>query len=136
MTIEKTGPENLLRAIFRDKPPDVPIYSNFTNSDGTTVSLKDALNIALDTLRPTRGKNDSGPWPRRKTVLDKCYGLNGEKLTLAVIAVKCRIAPRSVYSIKRETLRELRRDEKVTRLLSVFFVPISIATIIDPMQVR
>lgn len=118
------GPEHLFRAIFRDKPADTPIYTTITQNGGTTLSLRDALNEALDTLRLTKGNNDRRPWARWKIVLDKSYGLNGIRFKPKEIVAQWPTIPlRSVSAIKREALRELRRNEGVIQMLSAFFVP-------------
>ena len=116
------GPESLLRAIFHEKPPDALIRDAIRQQGETRLTLQDALNAALDTLPLTRGKNDSGPWPRWKTVLDQSYGLNRSKLTRGAIAQSCRIDPRYVSKIKREALIELRRDAEVMDRLEAFFI--------------
>ncbi|TSC56288.1 MAG: hypothetical protein Greene071421_257 [Parcubacteria group bacterium Greene0714_21] len=117
------GPENLLRAIFRDKPADTPICTTITKENGETLSLQAALNNALDTLPFTKGKNDHRRWARRKTVLDKSYGLNGIRFTPREIGTQMPISPRYVTRTRIEALRELRRSEKVIQRLSTFFVP-------------
>jgi len=114
------GPENLLRAIFKDK--HTPICTTITQEDGTALSLQAALTKALDTLPLTKGKNDSRRWPRWKTVLDKSYGLNGPRLRPREIGALWSISPPYVSTINLEALRELRRNERVVQMLSAFFV--------------
>ena len=132
--IREAGPGTLLRAIFPEKPSDAPILHYIMQGE-TRIPLKDVLNEALDTLPLTRGKNDSGPWPRWKTVLDQSYGLNRSKLTRGAIAQSCRIDPRYVSKIKREALIELRRDAEVMERLEAFFIPAGMGTTFDQIPV-
>lgn len=117
------GPENLLRAIFQDKPADAPICTTITHDGKTTLSLRDALTEALKTLPFTKGKNDRRPWARWATVLDKSYGLKGIRHTPREIRAQFSIPERSVAATNREALRELRRNEEVIQMLSAFFIP-------------
>ena len=119
--IREAGPGTLLRAIFPEKPSDAPILDYIMQGE-TRIPLKDVLNEALDTLPLTRGKNDSGSWPRWKTVLDQSYGLNGVKLTPKAIEARCRINSVSIPKIKREALIELRRNAEVMERLEAFFI--------------
>jgi len=120
--LKEVGLRSLLRAIFPEKLHDASIRDVVTQRDGTILTLRDALNEALDTLPPTRGSGDSAPWARRKTVLDHYYGLSGDKLERQAIAQKLHTDPRYVSRIRRDVLTELRRNERVTQMLRAFFV--------------
>jgi len=124
------GPESLLRAIFPEQPPDARICDVVTQpDDGTRLKLRDALNEALDTLPLTRGSKDSGPRARWKTVLELSY-YHG--LTREAIAQELHTNRKYVSRIRRAALIELRRNERVTQMLSAFFVPTGTGTTFDP----
>jgi len=114
----------LLRAIFPEMPPDMPIHDAIMEHNGRILKLRDALDQALDTLPPTKGRGDSAPLPRRQTILRlSYYGSNGEMLTPRAIALRCSIEPRDVSIIKAEALGRLRGNENVRQKLRAFFVP-------------
>ncbi|MDP4006982.1 MAG: hypothetical protein Q8P55_00085 [bacterium] len=127
----RTGYEGLLWEIFFAFPRALPlpvqpesealVYS-FIVEEGTAVSLKDVLNEVLESLRHTKGRNDSQPWARLKFAVEQFFGLNDS-------------APRSFSAIDRElggagktakrlvenALFHLRHTQK--KRLSCFFAP-------------